>query len=276
MARTIAEIQQQIIDTKNADAVLSTYTWSDSKVAIWRLWAYVTAVCMWTLENLFDYHKSEVAGIIATQKPHTLQWYIMMAKQFQYGVLLPADSDTFPTTSTDPAVMIVQYAAAVELVNLVRIKVAKRSGSSLASLSTLELTALTAYMNRIKDAGVRMQLTSSAPDTLQLSVAVYYDPLVLSNTGARLDGTALNPVLDAVNIFLTNLPFNGLFILNNLILALQQIDGIRIGNIINAQARYAATPFVPITVEYLPDAGYIVLDGTYFDAHVSYTAHGPI
>jgi hypothetical protein len=276
MARTIAAIQQQIIDTKDSDPVLSTYTWSTSKVAIWRAWTYIVAVCMWTLENLFDAHKDEVTGIIATQKPHTLQWYVMMAKLFQYGVTLPDDSDTYSTPSADPTIVIVQYAAAVELSNLVRIKVAKQSGAALAGLSTGELTAFAAYMNRIKDAGVRLQPTSGDPDSLQLIVAVYYDPLVLTNTGSRLDGTAATPVLDAINSFLNNLPFNGLFVLNNLIIALQAIDGVRIGNIISARANYAATPYVPITLEYLPDAGYMGLDETYFNLNVTYTPHNPV
>jgi hypothetical protein len=131
-------------------------------------------------------------------------------------------------------------------------------------------------MNRIKDAGVRLQLTSDNPDNLQLTVKIYYDPLVLSNTGSRLDGAAVSPVKDAINDFLVNLPFNGLFVLNNLVIALQAVDGVRIGSVVNAQANHAATPYVPIPVEYLPDAGYIRLDEPYFDLHVTYIPHGPI
>lgn len=275
MARTIAAIQQQITDTKNADPTLSASLTSSSNTAIWKLWTYIVAVCIWTLENLFDYHKGEVDEIINSQKPHTLPWYIMMARQFQYGITLPADSDVYLTTSVDPAVVIIKYAAAVELTNLVRIKVAKLSGSALAGLSGTELSAFTAYMNRIKDAGVRLQLTSGEPDNLQLQLNIFYDPLVLNSAGQRLDGTADTPVADAVNNFLANLPFNGLFVLNNLTIALQHIDGVRIGNIITAQANYAATPYVPIMVEYSPDAGYMILDEAYFNAHIAYIAHEP-
>jgi len=276
MARTIAAIQQQIISIKDADPVLGTYTWSSSKVALWRLWTFVVATCMWTLEQLFDYHKNEITGIIATQKPHTLQWYVMMAKRFQYGVSLPGDSDTYTLIASDPTITVVQYAAAVELVNLVRIKVAKQAGTALSGLTTGQLTAFAAYMNRIKDAGVRLQITSGNPDSLQLAVAIYYDPLVLSSTGERLDGADSTPVLRAINQFLTTLPFNGLFVLNNLILALQHVDGVSIANVLSAQANYAATPYVPITVEYVPDAGYMVLDEAYFNLNITYTAHGPM
>ncbi|MCF8448959.1 MAG: hypothetical protein K9G49_03715 [Taibaiella sp.] len=273
MARTIAVIQQQIIETKNADPTLSSYEWSDSKVAIWRLWTYVIAFCIWTLENLFDYHKIEVSDIISTQKPHTLQWYVHKAKLFQYGDSLPANSDIYATTSTDPAIVIVKYAAAVELANMVRIKVAKENAGTLESLSIAELAAFTGYMSRIKDAGVRLQLTSGDPDNLQLALSVYYDPLVLSSTGSRIDGASFTPVMDAINSFLADLPFNGVFVLNELIVALQAIDGVKIGYILSAQANYAATPYLPITIKYTPDAGYMALDETYFNANVTYTPY---
>lgn len=276
MARTIAQIQAAIVAAKTADSTLAGLT-SSSNVAIWLLWTYVVAVCQWTLENLFDAHKAEVQDIIATQKPHSLQWYVSKAKAFQYGITLPADSDVYSIIPpADPTVLVVEYAAAVELVNLVRIKVARLSSGILAPLTSLQLTALTAYIARVKDAGVRVQVTSDDPDNLRLELAVFYDPLVLNSSGARLDGTAATPVKDAINEFLDNLPFNGLFVLNDLIIALRQLDGVRITEIISAEANYGLTPYVPVTYEYLPDAGYMILDNTYFDTHVTYTAHGPI
>ncbi len=275
MARTIAEIQQQIIDTKEADTTLNAYAWSNSKVAIWRLWTYVVAVCIWSLENLFDSHKEEVAQLLAAQRPHTLQWYVNKARQFQYGTTLPDGSDTYTTTTEDPLVMIVKYAAAVELPNIIRLKVARQGSASLEGLTGPELAALKAYMGRIKDAGIRLQVTSAAADNLLLSLKIYYDPLVLMSDGSRIDGTAAAPVKTTVNTFLADLPFNGVFILNKLIAALQSVDGVKIGQVLSAQANYAATPYVPITVKYIPDAGYMALDAIYFDANISYEAYIP-
>jgi hypothetical protein len=276
MARTIAQIQQSIKDAKTADPTLSGLT-STSMVSMWQLWTYIVAVCQWTLETLFDAHKNEVSDIIATQKPHTLQWYVVMSKKFQYGVTLPPDTDEYSIVPPpDPTVLVVQYAAAVELAGLVRIKVARIAGSVLAPLTGLQLTAFSAYMNRVKDAGVRLQLTSGPPDNLQLALNIFYDPLVLDSAGARLDGTSATPVKTAVNNFLEHLPFNGLFVLNFLIEALQAIDGVRIGHVSGAQAHYGFTSYVPIPVEYVPDAGYMALDEAYFDTHITYTAHGPV
>lgn len=275
MARTIAQIQQSIIAAKQADATLSGLS-STSNAAIWLLWTYVVAVCQWVLENYFDAHKAEVEKIIATQRAHTLQWYVTKARQFQYGVLLPFESDSYATPSTDPAIAIINYAAAVELPSLVRLKVATLSGGSLAPLSVGQLTAFTAYIQLIKDAGVRMQITSGNPDMLRLQLTIYYDPLVLDATGARIDGTSTYPVKDAVKAFLEALPFNGLFVINNLIKALQAIEGVVIGVVVYAAATYAALPYTPVTVEYAPDAGYMVADETYLLANATYISHSPI
>jgi len=226
------------------------------------------------LEQLFDAHKSEVAGIIAAGKPHTLQWYVTKAKDFQFGVALPPDSDVYALVPpATPSVLVVQFAAAVELTNLVRIKVAKLTAGVLGPLSTLELTAFTTYMGRIKDAGVRLQCTSDVPDTFQPAMIVYYDPLVLDATGARLDGTAASPVKDAVNAFLDSLPFNGVFVLNNFIAAMQAVPGIIIADEVSVQAFYGIVPPVVIAAKYVPDAGYMALDNTWFATNVSYIAY---
>ena len=283
MARTIAQIQQSIIDAKNGVNPSVPLTGvnplamltSSSNVAIWRLWTYIVAVCQWALENLFDFHKAEVNGIIATQKPHTLQWYVMKAKAFQYGVSLPNDSDTYAIFTSDPLVVIIKYAAAVELTNLVRIKVATESGGVLVPLSTPQLSAFSAYMHLVKDAGVRLQLTSGNADTLRLVLNVFYDPLVLDSTGARIDGTASTPVRDAITTFLQNLPFNGLFVVNNLISTLQSIPGVVIGEVVSVSATYGSLTYTAVTVEYLPDAGYLVLDAV-DGLTITYTAHAPI
>ena len=145
--------------------------------------------------------------------------------------------------------------------------------ASLAPLNSIELTAFTAYMAKIKDAGVRLQCTSSAADTFQPTMVIYYDPLVLKNDGSRIDGTATTPVKDAVNAFLDMLPFNGVFILNSFIAAMQAVSGVVIADVQSVQAFYGSITPVVIDVQYTPDAGYMALDPTWFAAHVTYVAY---
>ncbi len=262
-----------MVTAKAADSTLSSLS-STSMTAVWLLWTYIVATCQWVLENLFDAHKAEVSDIIASQKPHTLQWYVNKAKAFQFGVALPDDSDVYTVVPpVDLTTLVVKFAAAVELTNLVRIKVAKLAGGVLSPLTSLQLTAFANYMGRLKDAGVRLQCTSGNPDTFQPTMIIYYDPLLLDATGARLDGTSSTPVKDAVNAFLDSLPFNGVFILNSFIAAMQSVPGVVIADEVSVQAFYGLVPPVAISARYIPDAGYMALDNGWFTAHVSYVAY---
>jgi len=275
MARTIAQIQQSIIDAKTADPNLSALT-STSNVAIWRLWTYIIAFCQWTLETFFDLHVSEVTGIIAAQKAHTLQWYATMAKAFQYGYSLTIDSDTYSVIDT--TAQIVNYAAAIEYTNGLkglRIKVATLSGSTLSPLSIPQLAAFTAYMQAIKDAGVRLTISSANADSLKLNLNIYYNAMVLDAAGARLDGTEATPVQDAIDKYLENLPFNGLYINFELLEALKAVDGVIIPELVSAQYYYAGNPgYTSITTEYTPDAGYIRVITRSTDLTLNFIPHG--
>lgn len=273
MARSIVEIQQSIIDAKNADPTLAQLN-SSSRAAIWLLWTWVVATCMWVTENLFDSHKAEVADIINNQAPHSAQWYAYMAKRFQLGYALPDGSDTYEVIDT--SAQIVAFAAVVELSNRLRIKVAKLVGGVLTPLTNDELVAFVEYMNRVKDAGIKLSCTSSAADTLRVQLNVFFDPLVLNALGKRLDGTNDTPVQDAITAFVKAIPFNGVFVLNSLIAAIQKVEGVTIGEMDYCAARYGVLPFSVITSAYTPDAGYLILDGTFFTDNTIYTAYGVV
>src|SRR5437868_6766764 len=115
MARTISEIQTQILAAVAADAVLSPKLTSTSKTAIYRLWAYIVAVAIWALENLYDLFRIETDEKIALLKPHSLRWYASKAVAFQYGFNLVAETDTYNNTGfSDTAIeasKVVDYAA---------------------------------------------------------------------------------------------------------------------------------------------------------------------
>jgi hypothetical protein len=273
MARTIATIQQTLINGVQGDAVLGPQLTSTSSVALWRLWTYVVAVCQYVLESLFDAHVAEVAANIASQVPHTLLWYVNKAKAFQYGDTLVADTDTYALPDT--AKQVVGYAAATEVNNGLRIKVAALNTGVLAPLTGPQLTALTAYMALVRDACVRMQITSGSPDTFVASLNIYYDPLVLDNTGARLDGSNNTPVQQAVTAFLDNLPFNGLFVLQYFLDFLKTVPGVVISKANSVQATYGALPLTTITLEYLPDAGYMTCNIA-TGLSLVFIPHGPI
>lgn len=279
MARTITEIQDDIISRITATAGLTDLN-SSSKVAVWRMWTYVVAVTVWALENLFDLHKNEVNTLINEKAPHSLRWYANKAKDFQYGSELVHEEDYYDNSNLSEDDLaerkIIAFSAIAEQAKGLRLKVARIVSGDLDALSVIQLAAFEEYMNRIKDAGVNPLIIESRPaDSLKLSLNIFYDPLVLDNTGARLDGTDPDPVRKKTKDYLKNLPFNGTMVLAYLVDALQQVDGVVIPHIGLAQARYGEIPYTPFDVKYSPDAGYLrILNDA--DLQISYTPQSAI
>jgi hypothetical protein len=261
MARTITEIQNEIIGRVQVNATLSPLLTSTSKTAIWREITFVVAMCIWTLDQLFDLFKKDVDETIASLKPHSLRWYSQKAKAFQYGYNLVADADYYDNTGIDEATIeaskIVDYAAVVENDRGLRIKVARDNGADLVAFTTPQLTAFVEYMRIVKDAGVKLLITSTAADSLKLTIDIYYNPLVLNGDGQRLDGIDVEPAQNATKTYLKNLPFNGVFLLQNLVDQLQLVDGVIIADVKSAQAKYGDLAFQSFSVKYLPDSGYL-------------------
>jgi hypothetical protein len=268
MARTINEIFTDKLAKVAADVTLGPLLTSTSRVSIYRLLLYISAVCDWTLETLFDLHKQEIDDTIATKKPHSLQWYAQKAKDFQYGYDLVPESDVYDNTGlSDDDIdnsKVVSYAAVVEQVVdsriRLRVKVATTTGADLGPLTAPQLASLIAYFNRVKDAGVLLNITSTAADDLKLSVRIKYNPLVLKGTGERIDGVSATPVQDAIKKHLQNLPFNGVFSVQKLVDAIQLVEGVDDVAIDLVQTRYGVLPFASVDITYTPDAGYLRID----------------
>lgn len=265
MARTINEIFTDKMNRVAADATLGPLLTSTSKVAVYRLILYISAVCDWTLENLHDLFKQEVAETIAAMKPHTLRWYALKAKAFQYGYNLVNEADYYDNTGIAPSVIeasqIVDHAAVVEQQRGLRIKVATDKGADLEALTAQELNSFIAYMLRIKDAGVKLYITSTPADLLKLAIRIKYNPLVLNSQGGQIDGVSAEPVQDAIKKHLKNLPFNGVFSVQKLIDSIQVLTGIEDVAIDQVQTKYGALPFTTVDIDYTPDSGYLrILD----------------
>jgi hypothetical protein len=139
----------------------------------------------------------------------------------------------------------------------VRIKAAKVVSDVVTPLSSPELGAFNAYVNKILPVGTFVSVTSAAADDLKVYADVYFDPLVIAADGSLLTDAAVFPVEDAINEYITNLPFNGDFNLNALINAVQLMDGVVDIVLTSVSARYGALAYSTITHNYVPDAGYL-------------------
>ncbi len=281
MARKIAQIKAEITTAYMADeTVAARYDFTVgaafedvfSKVSLESILFYVVAATMWTLESLFDIHKKEVSDLLNTKKPHRLKWYRDKALAFQLGRSLEPDADTYAEVVDSEKV--VKYASAVEYQGRLYIKVAKGSGDK-QPLSAAEQTALTAYFSDIKDAGVVLEVVNLPADHMQLSMDIYYDPMVFAPSGLRLD-TGEDAVRNAIKSYLQSLPFNGEYRNAELVDTLQALDGVVIPELRQAltvsdadyNAAAGAKPWVSIPAKSLPVSGYYKI---YEDADLQLT-----
>lgn len=275
MARTT----QQIFDSMRDEAIrLATEASrtdvvnmfnNTSKVAIWRLLFYTMAFAVMGFEKLMDSFMLAVDTKIASLRPGKLSWYREKAKAFQMGFNLITDTDLFDNTGkTDAEIAaskIIAYAAATEAtidnVRVVLIKIAKLSNNNLVPLTLLELAAFTAYMNDIKFAGVRLVIYNKASDLLRATVQVYYNPLLLTETGQRTDGGG-EPVKEAAIAYPLSLEFDGEFVNAGFIDALQNAYGVsrRKVNLISMERKIEGGAWQSVGSSFIPEAGYCIFE----------------
>ena len=278
MARTINEIQTEILNNKASAQELDALSIltqaesqnvnSGSKVSEWRLWVWVVAVAIWTLEKLFDAFKIEIEERIAETRVHTRRWYREKALAYQYGDTLN-ESDVYDVI--DPDKQIVKYASVRKIIlsghGALRVKVCKDNNGDLDVLTQTELDGFTDYMNQITDAGTMIIPTSTPADQLKLDLNVYYNPQLIDNTGTDLE-TGENVVMNAIKSYLKRMDFDGRLILTKLVDALQEAKGVELPVL-----KYAAVRTDTGTYEdlfnmttgvreefYNPDAGWLQLD----------------
>lgn len=278
MAKTIDEwyglMEAQYVSNMAAVGVtVDTTTWS--KANLQRIFLYTIAIIANMIDQLMDTLKVDIDADIAAMKPGSLQWIAEMARKFQYGDNLVAEADYYDNTGqTDAQIAakkIVSYAAVVELDRGVRIKVAKTVGSDLGALSSDELTAFTTYMKQVMYAGVKRIITSGPADSLKLTLRILYNPLVIASSGARIDGITMTPVKDAIKTHLKNLPFNGVFSVQQLVDAIQAVEGVNDLNVDQVQTKYGALGFTTVDISVIPDAGYLRIDDA--DLSITYIAN---
>ena len=270
MARMIEQINNEIIKAKESEPALAGLT-STSKVAIWRLWAYITAFVIWTLEKIFDEHKKEVSEALSEQKPHTARWYRNKALAFQYGFNLHSETDLFDNTGKGKEEIenskIIKYSAVTEADTESRliVKIATEQGGELQPISQGQKASFEAYMQEIKDAGVKITTINYLPDILKLKMKIYRDPLVLDENGQSIL-TGEKPVEKAIKEYFKKLPFNGELVLAHLVDALQQVEGVKIPHIILAESKWIDAEtngygnFQPIEVKTIPISGYFKIE----------------
>ena len=280
MARTKNEIKQQITDAfiRN-EHIISAYGIDSSKsfneqfslVSFENTLFEIFAIILFLFEKIFDEHKKEVSEALSEQKPHTACWYRNKALAFQYGFDLIPDTDKFNnqgfTEDQISASKIVKFSAVTEADTESRliVKIATEQGGELQPISVGQKASFDAYINEIRDAGVRITTINYLPDILKLQMKIYRDPLVLDENGQSIL-TGEKPVEKAIKEYFKKLPFNGELVLAHLVDALQQVEGVKIPHIILAESKWIDAGvndygnYQPIEVKTIPISGYFKIE----------------
>ena len=219
MARTIEQIQASIITNIQSTPELSGL--SGSNRAIWRLFSYVVAVAILLLEQIMDVFKAENETKISSATPNTSNWLTSKVFQFQYSATNPQIVQLNNLVASYPVIdaslqIISRCSVVTTLSNKVLIKVAKQEPP--VALSSGELSALQGYINTIGVAGVTYNCISQDADRVYVNADIFYE----GQYSATIQGTVVN----AINIFLASLPFNGQLKISDLELAIRNTTGV--------------------------------------------------
>lgn len=279
MAQNISEITATMVEDVQANADINQQLTSTSKSSVWRSVLFICAKAVWSLQIMFDLFKSEIEIEMAKQKIHSKQWYRQKALDFQHGFALVPGTDQYNNINyTDDQITaskVVKQAACIKLISangygILRVKVAGDDGNgNLTQLPNSQFEAVKQYFTRyVADAGTQLKITTGEADDLLLNLDIYYDPLVLSTTGTRLDGTSETPVKDAIISFLKSLEFNGALYIDDLTNKIRTVDGVRLVKCLEARSKYGSYDYWTDDIQNIglideirvADAGYMKLD----------------
>lgn len=274
MARSIAEIKNTIctefMGNESAAAIYHFKVGNDFKATFSTVSAesilfYVVAVCVWTLETLFDRFRLDVSTRIDESIAHRPKWYRDKVLGFMVNKTLIPDKDYYDTSvmseSDIAAAKVVTHAVATENkdASILTIKVAGEANSVRTPLAKEVEVQLSAYISEIKDAGVRINLVNIAPDEFNLSCDIYYNPMLLPEN-------VQNACINAVKGYIENLPFNGMYTNMDLVDTLQKVDGVKVVELRESSSKEAGIDTVEaIDAVKVPAAGYFVLKNYIFN-----------
>ncbi len=221
-----------------------------SAVSIENLLFYAQAFGLMVLEKIVGDSITKLEEHFNRLRPHTLSWYAGKIKAFQMGDTLPTDTDVYPNINKEKQV--VKYCSLMERNGVLSAKIAGQDKDGKPTrLSDDDVKKVSAYVSKIKDAGVRVLLSSGDADKFNVSLLIHYDPL------KRLEAKDIKKV---VSEYLESMPFDGIYSNMALIDAIQKVDGVRVAEVLTSEAKYGGNITKSIDSVYVPTSGYMQIE----------------
>jgi len=224
MSRTIKQIYEEAIAERNKRLELSEFA-SDSKLSILNGITWTFAAVVFSFESILDVFAIDISNVINNRINGTPTYYINALLQYQKGdeLLVREDGLAFGYANVDETKQIVTQASYMEsssdvnLDNKLILKVATGEKGKLQSIPQEELMMIQAYINKIKFAGTRIEVTSQEGDVLIPRVSVYHD-------GAVLESEMYDKIEDKLNEYMMNVKFDSTIYVSDIIAAIRSAD----------------------------------------------------
>ena len=224
MSRTIKQIYEEAIAERNKRLELSEFA-SDSKLSILNGITWTFAAVVFSFESILDVFAIDISNVINNRINGTPTYYINALLQYQKGdeLLVREDGLAFGYANVDETKQIVTQASYMEsssdvnLDNKLILKVATGEKGKLQSIPQEELMMIQAYINKIKFAGTRIEVTSQEGDVLIPRVSVYHD-------GAVLESEMYDKIEEKLNEYMMNVKFDSTIYVSDIIAAIRSAD----------------------------------------------------
>lgn len=224
MSRTIKQIYEEAITERNKRLELSEFA-SDSKLSILNGITWTFAAVVFSFESILDVFAIDISNVINNRINGTPTYYINALLQYQKSdeLMVRDDGLAFGYANVDETKQIVTQASYMEsssdvnLDNKLILKVATGEKGKLQSIPQEELMMIQAYINKIKFAGTRIEVTSQEGDVLIPRVSVYHD-------GAVLESEMYNKIEEKLNEYMMNIKFDSTIYVSDIIAAIRSAE----------------------------------------------------
>ena len=179
MSRTIRQIYEEAVAERNKRLELAEFS-NDSKMSVMNGVAWMVAALIYTFESILDVFAVDVSETLDSRINGTPRYYAEALLRYQKGDTLRVREDGlgFGYASEDPTKRIVTQVSYTESTDdrnvdsKLILKVATGERGMLREIEAEELMQITAYVNRIKFAGTRIEVISRPGDVLIPRVTV--------------------------------------------------------------------------------------------------------
>lgn len=226
MSRTINDIYTEALKERSKRLELAEFD-SNSKMSIMNGLTWVVAAIIHSFETLLDVFAVDISEVINSRINGTSVYYANALLQYQKGDTLSVREDglAFGYAEIDPTKQIITQVSYMEstddsnLDSKLILKVATGEKGNLTAIHKEDLVPIVAYINKIKFAGTRVEVTSHDGDVLVPRLTVYYD-------GAIPENEVYSNIEGKLKEYIMNIPFDSSVYVSKIIEAIRSAEHI--------------------------------------------------